>query len=188
MIYLVDQDGVLADFSGHFHTLWGETRPDAPNIPVSQRKHFFVHDDLPERYKKDIRKLIRRQNFFRDMPPIPDALVGINELLETGAEVFILTSPVSDNPYCHDEKVAWVQHHLGPDFVRRLIIGQDKTMVRGDYLIDDKPEITGIYQPLWKHVVYDAPYNKDSLSQLRMNWQNWKTVLPLEPEQDLAEA
>ena len=36
--------------------------------------------------------------------------------------------------------------------------------------------------------LYDAPYNKDSSAKLRMNWQNWKTVLPLEPEQDLAEA
>ena len=37
----------------------------------------------------------------------------------------------------------------------------DKTLVRGDVLIDDKPHVTGSNAPTWQHLLYDAPYNRD---------------------------
>lgn len=37
----------------------------------------------------------------------------------------------------------WVERHLGPQFVERIILTRDKTMVLGDLLIDDKDTIRG---------------------------------------------
>ena len=37
----------------------------------------------------------------------------------------------------------WVEKHLGPQFVERIILTRDKTMVLGDLLIDDKDTIQG---------------------------------------------
>ena len=39
----------------------------------------------------------------------------------------------------------WVENHLGKDWINRLILTRDKTMINGDVLIDDKINITGIY-------------------------------------------
>ena len=39
----------------------------------------------------------------------------------------------------------WVENHLGKDWIDRLILTRDKTMINGDVLIDDKINITGIY-------------------------------------------
>lgn len=37
----------------------------------------------------------------------------------------------------------WVERHLGPQFVERIILTRDKTVVLGDLLIDDKDTIQG---------------------------------------------
>lgn len=37
----------------------------------------------------------------------------------------------------------WVEKHLGPQFVERIILTKDKTVVLGDLLIDDKDTIQG---------------------------------------------
>lgn len=38
---------------------------------------------------------------------------------------------------------SWVDKHLGPQFVERIILTRDKTVVLGDLLIDDKDTILG---------------------------------------------
>jgi len=47
----------------------------------------------------------------------------------------------------------------GPSWVDRIVLAKDKTLVRGDVLIDDKPEVTGSLCPSWEHLVFEAPYN-----------------------------
>ena len=37
-----------------------------------------------------------------------------------------------------------MEEHLGSEFTKRVILTRDKTLVRGDVLIDDKPTIGGI--------------------------------------------
>lgn len=37
----------------------------------------------------------------------------------------------------------WVEQNLGPQFVERIILTRDKTVVMGDLLIDDKDNIQG---------------------------------------------
>lgn len=38
---------------------------------------------------------------------------------------------------------AWVEKHLGRDFLEQVILTRDKTLIAGDLLIDDKPDIQG---------------------------------------------
>ena len=56
---------------------------------------------------------------------------------------------------CVLEKYQWVEAHFGYDWTKRVILTRDKTIVSGDILIDDKPEITGCAMPPWQHVLYD---------------------------------
>lgn len=38
---------------------------------------------------------------------------------------------------------AWIEKHFGHDFLEKVILTRDKTLIAGDFLIDDKPDIQG---------------------------------------------
>lgn len=84
----------------------------------------------------------------------------MKELLALGMDVRICTSPLSQFENCVAEKYLWVEKHLGREATNRLILTKDKTLVHGNLLIDDKPLIQGAVKPRWKHVLFDAPYNR----------------------------
>lgn len=50
---------------------------------------------------------------------------------------YILTAPSIKNPLCYTEKRVWVEKYFGMYFVERLIISPNKSLLMGDYLIDD---------------------------------------------------
>jgi 5'-nucleotidase len=176
MLVLVDQDGPLADFEAGFCSRWSEKYPDRPVVPTEQRRSFYIKDEYPAEYREDIMEIQSSPGFILGLPLIPGALDALHGMEAEGDEVRILTSPLTRYHNCVMEKYAWVDRHLGPDWVRRIILTKDKTMVRGDVLIDDKPEITGYFIPVWEHLVFDAAYNVDSLSR-RISWTDWRQVL-----------
>lgn len=110
-------------------------------------------------------------------PPIEGGLEALCALASQGQMVFICTSPLSQYDPCVLEKYQWVDRHLGKDWVRRVILTPDKTMVKSDFLIDDKPEITSVATPSWEHILYTQPYNQQITSKRRLTWQNWRAVL-----------
>lgn len=67
---------------------------------------------------------------------------------------------------------------MGKEWVKRIILTLDKTMVTGDYLIDDKPHITGCESsPTWTHILYDQPYNKEVNKPRIVNWTQWREII-----------
>lgn len=177
MRILVDMDGVITDFDGEFLKRWRERYPGQFYVPFDQRTKFYVKDSYPEELKPLVAEILLEPTFFRDMMPMPGAKEALFEMDEMGLEVFICSSPLSTYKNCVLEKYEWVENVLGPDWVKRIILTKDKTLVRGDYLIDDKPEITGVEDiPSWEHILYDRPYNKQG-NKRRLTWENWKNVL-----------
>ncbi len=45
---LVDMDGVLCDFEGHFLRCYRDKFPDAPFIPLEERRSFYLSDQYKE--------------------------------------------------------------------------------------------------------------------------------------------
>jgi 5'-nucleotidase len=177
MRILIDMDGVIADFDGEFLQRWRERHPEKFYIPMEERTAFYVKDQYPEELKPLVSKILLEPGFFRDMMPIVGGREALLEMEAMGLEVFICTSPLSTYTNCVLEKYEWVEKVLGADWVRRIILTKDKTLIKGDYLIDDKPEITGVDAvPVWEHIVYDRPYNKGA-NKRRLTWKNWKDVL-----------
>ncbi|KAG2460769.1 NT5C protein, partial [Polypterus senegalus] len=74
-----------------------------------------------------------------------------------------------------DLRYTWVEKHLGPEFVERLILTRDKTVVWGDLLIDDKDRITGVEpNPSWEHIVFTCCHNTHlDLKPPRRRLQSW---------------
>lgn len=177
MLILIDQDGVLADFDNAFHAAWEALDHPHPALPPSERRNFYVRDDYPVHLRPTVEEIYTSPGFFRNLPPIEGAIEGVCELLALGHDVRICTSPLNQYRHCVLEKYEWVEQHLGVDFVNhRMIVTKDKTLVHGDILVDDKPCVTGVRNPDWRHVVFDQPYNR-LVDGARMTWATWRDVL-----------
>lgn len=105
-------DGVLCDFDGAFT----HDKKANPKIEFPQsQKGFYLH-----------------------LMPISGAIEAMDQLM--GSEhlkAYILTAPSIYNPLSYTEKRQWVENHLGFEWVKRLIISPDKSLLKGDILIDD---------------------------------------------------
>ncbi|ELW68324.1 5'(3')-deoxyribonucleotidase, cytosolic type [Tupaia chinensis] len=101
--------------------------------------------------KDKVASVYEAPGFFLDLEPIPGALEAMREMSAMpDTEVFICTSPLLKYDHCVVEKYRWVEQHLGPEFVERIILTRDKTVVLGDLLIDDKDTIRGWTRYSWQ--------------------------------------
>jgi len=106
----IDMDGVLCNFNKAYkHSLY--SNPIQP-FPQSQ------------------------WGFFLNLEEIPGAIEAFKKLQEK-YDVYILTKPSIWNLNCYTEKAAWVLNHLGFDVLEKTILSCDKSLLKGDYLIDD---------------------------------------------------
>lgn len=177
-IFLVDMDGVVADFEGGFITAWQQKYPGRPYVPLGERKTFKLTDDYPLEMVEDVKKVYCTPGFFGNLPVIPGAVEAIQEMHNCGHEIFFCTSPLSSWENCVGEKHAWIEHTFGREWVRKIILTKDKTLINGDLLIDDNPELHGVRFPSWEHVIFDAPYNRGVIGKRRFRfWSEWKELL-----------
>lgn len=177
MLILVDQDGVLADFEVGFLANWRAAYPEAPFVPVEQRTMFRLSQQYPDEWRERLRAVHGARGFFRSLAPVPGAVDALREMRAAGHDVFICTSPLTSYEHCVLEKHEWVEQHLGRDWVRQIILTKDKTLVVGDVLIDDNPEVTGLRTPDWTHVRFHAPYNAQLPGPRLDRWADWRAVL-----------
>lgn len=112
---LVDMDGVLCDFMGSFRDNYSETN----KFPQSN------------------------WGFFATLKPIKDSVETVKGLMKD-YDVYILTRASYQNPLCYTEKRIWIEKYFGLEFCDKMIFASNKSMVKGDYLIDDT---TGNGQP-----------------------------------------
>lgn len=75
--------------------------------------------------------------FFLKLEEIEGAIEGFRKLQEK-YDVWILTRPSFRNVNCYTEKAQWVWDHLGLDVLEKTIMSPDKSLLKGDYLIDDQ--------------------------------------------------
>lgn len=179
-ILLIDMDGVIADYYGHFISIWKKTYPDRVALKASELKGFYFEDSYPAEYTSDIRNITTDIGFFENLPPVPGAVTALTSILENDKfKVFLCSTPDSHskNQCCSSEKVRWVERVLGPDWVKRIILTHDKTLVHGDYLIDDKPHIVGAKEsPSWSQIVFTHEYNKHMSGFTMNSWSNWPEI------------
>lgn len=81
---------------------------------------------------------------FEGLEPMPGAIAAVNSLRANDLlDVWILSAPSVRNPHCYAEKRIWIENHFGYDFAKRLILATDKSLLKGDVLIDDYAEGKG---------------------------------------------
>lgn len=178
MHLLIDMDGVIADFEGGvLHELL-KKHPQVPVIAREDRRTFYVKDQYSAEIQPLIEAICTAPGFYDSLAPIDGALNALAELVSAGFQVHICTTPLQSSKTCIAEKVEWIRTHLGESWLQKLIITSDKTLIKGDFLIDDRPHIQGSMAASWEHILYTQPYNQELPERKRLIWQNWREVLP----------
>ncbi|MBA4032087.1 MAG: hypothetical protein C0478_14520 [Planctomyces sp.] len=80
--------------------------------------------------------------FFLNLPPKPGAVEAVNEL-RLMCDLFVLSAPSTRNPHSYTEKRLWIEHHFDYDITKHLILSPNKGLLKGDYLVDDRPNGKG---------------------------------------------
>ena len=112
-VYL-DMDNVLVDFVSGIARLDDATRN-------AYESHL---DDVP--------------GIFGLMDPMPGAIDAVHRLAKK-YDVYILSTAPWKNPSAWSDKVAWVTRYLDDVLHKRLILSHQKDLLKGDFLIDDRP-------------------------------------------------
>ena len=100
------------------------------------------------------------------MKTYKDAVVSVNKLLSSEKyEVYFLSTAPWDNPSAWTDKRLWLEDKFGDAATRRLILTHRKDLIRGDILIDDRPNNGAKnFEGKWIHFGSDA-------------YPNWSAVL-----------
>ena len=179
MKILIDMDGVIANFEKSVLDTYQSLYPTKPFIPLDERTTFYVKEQYPSELQSLVESIYLTPGFYQSLPIINGAAEALSEMTQRGHNLFICTAPLPQYEHCVLEKYQWVDQYLGAEWVKKIIVTNDKTLVRGDILIDDKLNITGLETPTWEHILFNQPYNKHITSKKRLNWDNWKSILDI---------
>jgi 5'-nucleotidase len=137
-VILLDMDGGLADWDSGFRLAWDERKA------IDRAASYYMERCIPEdaATQADAHRLMLSAGFFRNLAPFPGAVRAAKAMRAAGYEVFLCTIPLPDSRHCVQETLDWVGEHLGDDWRDRVIVTNNKFLVAGDVLIDDKPYAT----------------------------------------------
>jgi 5'-nucleotidase len=137
----VDMDGVLCDYQG----AWDRGKQNDPA------------QDWPQSVP----------GFFAGLEPLSGAIAAFNRLRAIpGFRVHILTAASVYNPPSYSEKRIWVETHLGFDMCDDLTIASDKSLLKGDFLIDDHDRGRG-----------QEGFEGELIHFGSVKWPDWNSVL-----------
>lgn len=173
---LIDQDGVLVNYHARLLEIWRAEHPEKIWVPEEELREHDIDKNYPEAYRDILEEIVLRKGFYRSLAPIPGGKEALEHLLMLGHNVRICTAPKRNYRNCVNEKYDSIAEHFGQQWVERMIVTRDKTLVHGHILIDDKPLIAGSQTPQWEHILYDQPYNRGYHNR-RLTWKNYREVL-----------
>jgi len=171
---LLDMDGVIVDWDAGFREAWGS------RSSIDRTVSYYMEDCVPPAYRDEALAVLHEEGFFLNLPPMKGSIAAAKAMVAKGYRVLFCTSPVQTSQHCAGEKFEWIRKHFGEEWVKRIVLTSDKTPVRGDVLIDDKPKITGTMAPTWRHLLFDAPYNMRELcapAGRLSDWAGWEAAV-----------
>lgn len=163
----IDMDGVLADIESqlieHYNNAYGANLTKESIQGLSEEDAFENRDLL--------RGILNKDNFFRTLPVMPDAVESLLALQEN-FEIFIV-SAATEFPVSLAEKVAWLGEHFPFIKWENIVLCGSKRIINTDYLIDD--HCKNLDYCMGKPIMFTAFHNVNQTHHVRVN--NWKEAV-----------
>lgn len=164
-IILLDQDGPLASFDDKYWEFCSAMgfEMNITGLADPARARFMEDNMLDKRQRQVARTFIEsgHNRWFRDLPVTPGAQEGVERLLERpDLDVWVCTKPMEKNDRCRDDKGLWLRDHF-PALVKKMILAPDKSLVKGDILLDDAPRLDWVARADWEPVIFPSVFNEE---------------------------
>lgn len=163
---LVDVDGVVADTHKSWLEMYNQDYDD--DLKVEEVTKWALHEFVKPECGRDIYKYLENPDFYDNTPMIDGALAGVRYLREIGHRVIFVSAGFFESKVRWLGRMGFLQEFPYPNDVRPstatdVILCNDKSLIRGDYLIDDRHanvlnfHSTGILfnQPWNSEILYD---------------------------------
>ena len=167
-IICVDMDEVIADALGEH--LLRYNRQFSSNVTVEDLHGQWIWDYVPEERQAALYEYMVSEDFFEVLKVMPEAQRVIQRLQER-YDVFIATAAM-EVPSSFNAKFRWLGKHF--PFIRpsRIVFCGDKSILHGDYLIDDNPRQLRLFRG--EGILFSSPANVGVSGFRRVN--NWLDV------------
>ncbi|MEJ7645015.1 MAG: 5'(3')-deoxyribonucleotidase [Chryseolinea sp.] len=164
---IIDMDDVIVDATGQFINYYEQefgVRVDRNSLNGSEEGHGFPgHYDIIKQYP-------HRESFFLTMQPNEGSQV-VMEALNKKYDLFIVSAAM-EFPQSLPEKLKWLKEHLPFLAWKQIVFCGSKTVVHGDYMIDDLAyNLEGFNG---EKFLFTAPHNLHVEQFNRLN--NWSEV------------
>ena len=173
-------DNVIGNWERGMEEKWNHVVPELPYYGYS-RPYWEIIECYPAEYGARIYSIFEEPGFFRNLQPMPGAIEALHVLREHG-DIHFVSAPLSGERRagCIIEKSEWLEEQVWENASELLFSTSDKTLVIGDYLFDDCPNIKGRYVPKWKHLLFDDGYRyNESNNSPKINWSNYRRILKI---------
>jgi 5'-nucleotidase len=164
---IVDMDDVLADATGQFIDFYEK------EFGVRVSRESMNHKDEMERFPDNheaVYNFTFRNGFFRTMT-VNEHSQEVMKALNEKYEVFIVSSAM-EFPNSLSEKFEWLGEHFSFLHWRQFVFCGRKTIVHGDYMIDDLPHNLETFNG--EKILFSAPHNLQFNHFKRVD--GWKEV------------
>lgn len=161
MNIIVDVDDTLCDllteWIGRYNILWDDI------LTVQNITRWNLHELVKPECGKRIYEILEDENLYDHISPYSGSLEFINQLRKDHHHVIFVTSPYGKSA---GQKLQWLSNYgflpKNLKYHSDYIECSDKTLICGDYIVDDKEET--VEKWLTKHeqgwgCLYKQPYN-----------------------------
>jgi len=176
---LVDMDDTVANLVETWLERYNLLYHD--DLKKSDIKSWAIHEYVKPEVGRRIYDLLSTGSIYDDVKPIEGALQGIQTLRDMGHRVVFVTS------YFNEQKVFWLQRHgLLIDYpykdgrwqtARDVIMTNDKNMILGDLLIDDRPDNLENFRG--GAILFTQPWNERLVYPEAGRANNWKEIIEI---------
>jgi 5'(3')-deoxyribonucleotidase len=167
-VICVDMDEVIADALGEH--LLRYNRDFRSNITVEDLRGKWLWDYIPEERQSVLYDYMSSEDFFEVLEVLPDAQ-RVLARLQTQYDVFIATAAM-EVPTSFNAKFKWLAKNFPFIPPSRIVFCGDKSILNGDYLIDDNPRQLRLFRG--EGILFSAPANADVTGFRRVD--NWADV------------
>jgi 5'(3')-deoxyribonucleotidase len=173
----VDMDEVMADTLAEHVRRYNETFDEA--ITLDDLAGKGIWEIAPFDRQQQLRAFLDAEDFFEDLPLIPDAQEVLKDL-SSRFEIFV-ASQAMVVPNSLGPKYRWLQRHFPFIPPTHYVFCGNKSILRADYLIDDVPR--NLLRFEGQGLLFTAPHNLGATGFIRVeNWQQIAAYFAAPPQ------